>query len=267
MIVVENGEQECRDVVQALLTSLRGVYLHSRVANKSAALDVAIDALDEDFALFFDDDVRIDPVVLEGYAAAFRKYGDDFYYGGKCVSEFDTPPQASTLRLFPHSVRGLDYGEQEQIRETPFFVGFNWAAPTAALRAIGGFDPHFGPSATQPTGEETLAQRLLARRGLRGVYLPHCCVYHHVPASHCSMRWLRQRYYRWGMELGSGDERSMIYRMAYSFGRLAKALLFALRSLLTGNGFVGLQWLFLLWDNLRGHWEGRRLRALKGGWK
>lgn len=264
LIIIENGGRECPEVVQTLPGFLRALYLHLPVANKSAALNLAMEYLQEDFVLFFDDDIRIDPLVLQAYASAFRRHGQGFFYGGKCTAEFDSAPEERVLRFFPESVRGLDYGDSEQIREVIRFLGCNWAAPTAALRAVGGFNPHFGPGATRPTGQETLMQRQLVRRGLCGVYLPQCPVSHRVPASHCTMTWLRQRYYRQGIENGWRDKRPTFDFVMNSLARLAKAVLSVFRSLFTGDTFARVQRLGLVWNTVRGHREGRRYRALMG---
>lgn len=264
VVIVENGSYQCRETVQALPTFLRAAYLHLPAANKSSALNLAMETLHEDFVLFFDDDVRIDPLVLEGYASAFQRHGDNVFYGGKCIPQFDSEPDERVLRFFPKSIQGLDYGENEQVYETIRFLGCNWAVPAAALRAIGGFNPHFGPGATRPTGQETLAQRLLVRGGLCGVYLPHCRVYHRIAVSHCSMTWLRQRYYRQGIEKGWRDKRPTFDFMMDSFALLAKAVLSIFRSLFIGDRFSRVQRLFLVWNTLRGHREGRRYRALMG---
>ncbi len=61
----------------------------------------------------------------------------------------------------------MDYGESERVYEAIRFLGCNWAVPAAALRSIGGFNRHFGPGAARPTGQETLAQRMLGLKVLR----------------------------------------------------------------------------------------------------
>lgn len=264
VVIVENGSRQCEETVRTLPAFLRADWLHLPSANKSAALNLALETLPEDFLLFFDDDVGIDPLVLEGYASAFRRHGDRFFYGGKCIPEFERRPDERVLRFFPRSIRGLEYGDSERVYEAVRFLGCNWAAPAAALRVIGGFNPHFGPGASRPTGQETLAQRLLVRNGLSGVYLPHCRVYHRIASAHCSMDWLRQRYYRQGIEKGWSDKRPTVEFMMNSLALLAKAVLSVFRSLFIGDRFSRVQRLFLVWKTLCGYRKGRRYRALMG---
>ena len=75
-VVVENGAQAGAEAVVAEAAAahprLRLRYLHVARANKSHALNEALRTVGAGLVVFFDDDVRLDPGVLEAYAAACR---------------------------------------------------------------------------------------------------------------------------------------------------------------------------------------------------
>ena len=150
------------------------------------------------FAVFFDDDVRLGPGVLEAYE---RDPGRAFF-GGPLGCDYEASPPAWLVPLLPGSARGMVSPNSSRPGE---YLGFNWAADKADLVAVGGFDPNFGlGSETGARGQESEMQGRLQRAGVATVDVEDAFVRHHVPASRCSPEWAVERMYRSG--LGSGTQ-------------------------------------------------------------
>ena len=175
-------------------------YLHHPRANKSAALNAALAEVPDDaLVVFFDDDVRVDPGVLETYAEAARGT-ERAFFGGTTRVDYETPPPAWLVRALPLSARGMDVGAADW---PGWFLGFNWAARAGDLRAVGGFDPDVGPgSPTGALGQETTMQNVLKAAGLVAVPVPAAAVWHYVPARRASQEWVIRRRYQLGVSGG-----------------------------------------------------------------
>lgn len=205
-VVVENGPPAGAEaVVRAAAEAhpeagLR--YVHVERANKSHALNVALaDVPDEALAVFFDDDVRVSPGVLEAYARAAEGYGGGgAYFGGPFACDYEVPPADWERALLPISAQGMRF-DADWVPD--FFLGFNWAAFAGDLRAAGGFDPNHGPgSPTGATGQESTMQKALLERGVPAVRVPEAMVWHYVPESRSNPAWAVRRKFKQGMGWG-----------------------------------------------------------------
>ncbi|MEX0652875.1 MAG: glycosyltransferase [Phycisphaeraceae bacterium] len=202
-IVIENGGRHGVEAVVAQCpAALNARYLFHPQGNKSAALNAVLEQLGDGLIVFFDDDVRMDADLLEQYARAAADVEGGCYFGGPTEVDYETPPPAWLRTFLPNSARGWSpkAGEDpDRLR----FLGFNWAAFAADLRAVGGFDPTRGPgAATGSTGQETDMQHRLIAAGLRSVYLPSAKVWHYVPVKRCTPEWALERAYRNGIKTG-----------------------------------------------------------------
>ena len=202
-VVIENGPAAGAEGVvasaSAVHPALRLRYLHVERANKSHALNEALETVGDGLVVFFDDDVRLDPGVLEAYAAAAGVERNAFF-GGSVRIDYEEEPPHWLVPYMPYSARGFELDSTDRPGE---YLGFNWAAFSGDICAAGGFDPAYGPgSPTGATGQETRMQYQLSKRGVKPVDVPGAVVWHYVPRERCSEEWLVRRRFRSGMELG-----------------------------------------------------------------
>jgi GT2 family glycosyltransferase len=204
-IVIENGPQTgAEEVVRSAPAVLNARYQYCRQRNKSAALNVALGGLGDGLVFFTDDDVRFDAGVLVAYADAAETKGAGHFFGGPTDVDYEIPPPPWLEQYLPKSARGWAWSGPDDHVSAPEFLGFNWAAFAADLRAAGGFNPDRGPgSLSGSTGQESEMQRRLLKHGLLGAYVPAAHVWHFVPTDCCSSKWAIARNYRHGVEEGT----------------------------------------------------------------
>ena len=270
-LVVENGSRAGAEAVVAEAAKahphLQLRYMHVERANKSHALNEALETVGDGLVVFFDDDVRLEPGVLEAYAEAARGHGERTYFGGPFQIDYEVEPAEWVRSLLPVSARGWGGGERVH---RGYFLGFNWAAPVSDLRAAGGFDPNVGPgSPTGATGQETTMQSRLLAAGCEPQFVPKALVWHYVPADRCSVAWAVERKGKDGTREGrSARARGDIRYAARSAGR---ALRFALTAVHKGaRGDDEWMWRARAWANyhlgvLRGFVQSpRRVKRYMG---
>ncbi len=196
VVVVENGESRVAEPI--LREALDGFaapprYLYSEPGNKSVALNKALETITADWVVFFDDDIRLEPDVLTYYAEAINALREPAFFGGRTGVDYEAPPPDWLKKYLPASSRGLDLGQTGTRFSEPKFLGFNWAARTAALRLSGGFNPDFGPGGRLARGQETDMMTRLLEGGDAAVFLREPLVHHYVPAASSSMEFALAR--------------------------------------------------------------------------
>ena len=68
-IVVENGSQKVAEsIANEFKQKLNVRYTYLPTGNKSLALNTVLNEIEDSLIIFFDDDVRMDPGILEAYA-------------------------------------------------------------------------------------------------------------------------------------------------------------------------------------------------------
>jgi GT2 family glycosyltransferase len=231
-LVVENGERfGAQAVVERFERSLQARYLFTESGRKTVALNLALAKCGDTLAVFFDDDVRIAPGTLTAYAAAARKCGRGWYFGGPTGVDYEIPPPRWLCKFLPPSAKGMSFAtDAETIAYPQYFLGFNWAAYAADLRRCGGFPTEFGPGTPSGGGDETFMQLSLNRAGIRGRVVSSAMVWHHVPRSRCAPDWALSRARGSAFNEGIYDEHTR--RLRDQRFRLARAVgLYALRRL------------------------------------
>jgi glycosyltransferase involved in cell wall biosynthesis len=206
MIIVENGARRgAKDVVAEFSGEpLRARYLFSDAPNKSRALNLALQQLeDADLVVFTDDDVRVGPAWLESYDEASQGIERGYTFGGPFGVDYEKEPTAWLRTYLPPSGRGMSEGQQWPLTTSGLrgFVGCNWAGYVADLREAGGFNDRVGPG-TLVVGQETDMQRRLQELGCTARLVPAAMVWHYVPVERCSEEWILQRAYRLGRSVG-----------------------------------------------------------------
>ncbi len=234
-LVIENGPlagaKTVVDEVAAEHPHARFRYLDHERANKSAALNAALEGLaDDPLCVFFDDDIVVDSGALVAYARAADQTEGGAFFGGGFDVEYEVEPADWVRPLLPASARGWDgTGPRPSC-----FLGFNWAAYAGDLHRAGGFDPAFGPgSPANATGQEYDMQQKLLGLGLTPVDVLDAWVTHRAPRGCTDPGWLLRRKYRVGTERGirrKGDPIRELAKEARFAGR--SALMLAKRTLL-----------------------------------
>lgn len=197
--VVENGSNAgAEEIVEKYKDSLCSQYLYTPRGNKSGALNKALEQIESGLMIFFDDDVRLHPRVLEAYADAASDLERGAFFGGPTQVDYEEEPPNWIREYLPASATGWPRGE---LGDEVNFLGFNWAAFAKDLKACGGFDPSVGPG-TRSTGQETEMQERLREKGTEGRYVPEALVWHYVPKSRCNPSWILDRAQRGGVGLG-----------------------------------------------------------------
>lgn len=206
VVVVENGPKCGSEAVVGELASRAPVplrYMHVERPNKSHALNVAMETIETDWIVFFDDDVRIDRNALMEYARVFERDERDVYYGGSFGVDYEEEPVSWIRDFLPLSARGVIFADDEVIEKHDEVLGCNWAARRSDLEAAGGFNESFGPgSPTGAVGQESDMMRRLMERGLRARPVSRAMVWHYVPRSRCNPEWLLERKKKAGVSSG-----------------------------------------------------------------
>ncbi len=214
VVVVENGAKcSAEDVVCAYSKFLPLQYLYHPVANKSCALNFAIEHIDDGLILFFDDDVRFVPETIMAYDQGSSTSLPGSFWGGPVGVDYEAPPSKWLQKHLPRSATGWALPESERHRPD-WFLGANWAAMASDLRNAGGFDVGFGPGdVTVARGQETNMQRRLRDMGIVPRYLSSALVYHYVPKERSSFEWLLDRRRQEGRGYGlRSNQRNIILR-------------------------------------------------------
>jgi GT2 family glycosyltransferase len=259
-LVVENGPKEnAEEIVAAFSPTLRARYLHVPQASKSAALNHAIEMLNDELIVFLDDDIRATPELLSVYGEASQRVTRRSFFGGPFGIDYEQEPVAWLRHFLPRSARGWERPAGLAPGKEPF-LGFNWAAFVPDLRDAGCFDLDRGPGATSgmTVGDESILQRRLIGRGVKEVYVPGARVWHNVPANRCSTSWVLDRTFRHGLAKGwqRGGERPALFgRPLWLYKRRAQGFIKGLAEWLTFSPRLRFRWSHRSAFN-RGLWAG-----------
>lgn len=205
LIVIENGYKGgVEDICKTVSIDIPIYYYYLEEPGTSNSRRYSLDLVDEDeFLIFFDDDITLQKEILGIYYKAFNEFGRGYFYGGAVYPEYEVKPQFKYMQLFPYSVKGFTPFEEITIIEKPLFLGANCAAHSSDILLAGNFNPDIGPGGRMGSGghEYELQERLL-KKGISGVYLPDAGVWHFVPRDALCFDWLKKRYYKQGLTTG-----------------------------------------------------------------
>ena len=203
IILVENGVRAgAEQAVARFRKALPIQYEFLETANVGAARNHGASLANGVLVIFIDDDVKLAPGFIAAYRAAFVQHGDNCFYGGSLVADYEQVPPDWLEPFLPDSARGFDPEIDDPQRVgAPLFLGGNMARSRALLGRAGGFDlmSASGGTNTGFIGEETRLQQRMLTSGAHGVYVRDARVLHWVPASRCSLDWLLARRQRTGI--------------------------------------------------------------------
>ena len=178
-------------------------YLHEGQQGRSHALNAGIAATNHPLVGFIDDDEEIHPDWLSVVQRKFAEPGLDFL-GGPYFPIWGGPVPI----WLPRSYHGLVGSIPEPTVETPYtadfggmLMGGNAVIRRETLALVG---PYSTAKSILRTGsvlasgtDRDMYARLL-RAGAKGLFCPELIIYHHIPASRLTLRYLRQRAYHHG---------------------------------------------------------------------
>jgi GT2 family glycosyltransferase len=203
--VIENGPPAGVEAVCNVNTVGNRVrYLHSPIAGVSVALNLAIRSANQDFFIFFHDDIKVPTNTVASYIAAAARYGPGHFFGGPWIADAESSCPKPLLPHLPLSARGWSLGEQEiEVDKSlfNFFCSMNWGAFRGDLLKAGLFDEDLGvgPGKYSPVSEESELQQRLIAIGVRPVYLPQAIIRHSVKSECYTVEWIRNRHFRHGI--------------------------------------------------------------------
>ncbi|WPP53320.1 glycosyltransferase [Catalinimonas niigatensis] len=205
-IVIENGiKYNAESIVRKYESVLTAEYLYFPRGNKSAALNYALNNIDDPTTLIFftDDDGYIEKNTLLGYESASREISSRHFFGGSMKVEYEKTPPAWLKDSLPPSAKGWEPNGNDDYLSTPRFLGINWAAFAGDVKRLGGFNENLGPG-TKPkrTGQEWDMQNKMLKAGFNAVYVENAVAWHYVPKEKCSLGWLIKRRFQNGFGAG-----------------------------------------------------------------
>jgi len=202
LVVDNNSNDGTRQLVETMQREWAGlVYVFEGTQGKSAALNTGLASVDADLVGMVDDDEEVHESWFLAIDEIFRDATIDFV-SGPCLPRWGGPIPAWLPPDYPAIIGWVEAGDQ--IREygkdyTGIMMGGNAVLRTAALHAVGGYNPTLGRTGTNLcSGEDAdLHDRLLAS-GARGVYYPQLVIYHYVPPERLTKKYFR----RWCLHHG-----------------------------------------------------------------
>lgn len=205
-IIVENGRKyNVEHIVKKYADTLHTQYLYLTKGNKSAALNYALEKIEDANTLIFftDDDTYIDENTLVAYEAASRGIVNGYFFGGQTKVEYEKQPPVWLINSLPPSAKGWAPNGSDDYLITPQFLGFNWAAFAGDIKKLGGFNENLGPG-TKPkrTGQEWDMQGRMLKANFKAVYVDNAVAYHDVPKEKCSFPWMIRRRFQGGLGAG-----------------------------------------------------------------
>ncbi|MEQ9443831.1 MAG: glycosyltransferase family A protein [Cyclobacteriaceae bacterium] len=205
-IVIENGTKYAAEAITKKYgTQLRTRYYYFPRGNKSAALNFGLAQMnDTDGLIFFlDDDVHVEKGTLLAYEQACHGKHTGYYFGGPTQASYKVTPPDWFRQLLPASAQGWSPNGDDDYLITPRFLGFNWAAFSADIKKLGGFNENLGPG-TKPkrTGQEWDMQHKMLNADFQAVYVEQAIVRHFVPQERSTFSWLMKRRFQGGFGTG-----------------------------------------------------------------
>ena len=210
LVVIENGSRAGTEkLVEDLPERLNARYMHRERANKSYALNQALETIKDGLVVFFDDDVRVFPETIMHYARAAKKYGRGHFFGGSVKVDRQSNPPDWLNPSLPESVKGYTASNKRK-----WYLGFNWASYSKDLKKCGKFNPKFGPgSTTGATGQEVDMQRRLRNSKIIPVGVENATVKHDIKSRNVNVRWMLKRKRKKGIfEYHQGSEKNYLIK-------------------------------------------------------
>src|SRR5579862_7200258 len=195
LVVDNNSKDRTREIAEDFCRRYPGrfQYLFEGRQGKSFALNSGIQAAQGDVLAFMDDDVTVEPTWLQNLTANLLK-GEWVGAGGRIVPANPISPPAWLSLDGPYSVGGMldlfELGDHPgPLHQPPF--GTNMAFQKWVFEKYGGFRTDLGPSpGSEIRSEDTELGRRILSAGERLRYEPSAVVFHDVPESRLTKKYL-----------------------------------------------------------------------------
>ena len=168
----------------------------------SRARNRALDEINADLAIFLDDDVTVDPDLLQAYRAAIIGYPEHGFFGGAIAVRFEGAPSGlvrDIARILPSTWSHLWLGGQARPFDPAAFEAPYGANMAIRMDRLGGrrFDMRFGRQGDGKLqgGEETCLFEGLRNDGMAGIWVPDARVEHWIDPARQSLGYA-SRYWR-----------------------------------------------------------------------
>ncbi|WP_338734891.1 glycosyltransferase [Asticcacaulis sp. DW145] len=200
LIVVDNGStDDTKAVCNLYQENLPIKYVFESSPGLSLARNKGVAAAQGEYICWTDDDVIIDPLWLQAYYQAFRKYPHSALFGGVIdpLTEIALPEWWKLNENTLDSVLAkLNLGNVERpltLDKDLLPYGANFAVKTAEQRKWL-YDLHLGVSPNQNRlGEETEVMRSILKTE-EGVWVPGAIVSHVIPKERLSFKYLAKYF-------------------------------------------------------------------------
>jgi glycosyltransferase involved in cell wall biosynthesis len=201
IIVVDNGST---DATAAVVKAAQDGepkhkihYIREQRLGLHNARHAGVWAAKGNILVFTDDDATFDPGWLRAYAEAFESHPEMVAAGGPVRPSWEAPPPKWLLELIGDSKTfGMfslmeTYGDFRLDPQIIFF-GVNMAIRRNVLIEQGGFNPDAFGDFWLGDGETGLNYKLRDQKMPIG-YVPEALVYHHIPTTRMTVKYLRLR--------------------------------------------------------------------------
>lgn len=200
LLIIDNGSQD--DTAQASeffihSTKLDGVstrYVFEPEPGLSAARNRALKEFKNEWIIFFDDDVTVNPQTISAYRTAFNVYDSFSFFGGKiCVEWGGNRPfwyKPGELALIDGMVGNYDLGseDREYIRDALLPYGANFAVSATLVERVGTFNTKLGVKGKEVgRGEESDFIFRAMQQNFKGMYLNKASVGHRFQVERISI--------------------------------------------------------------------------------
>jgi glucosyl-dolichyl phosphate glucuronosyltransferase len=217
ILVVDNGSTDATAQVVAALsaTSPHVRYVREPKLGLSNARNKGIAEARGALVAFFDDDATAEPGWLKALLGAFELEPDIGAAGGPILVGWP----AGKPNWMPASCEGYyghcNYGDRKvQLSYPQYPYGSNMVIRRELLRKIGGFRNELGLKGKDlMSAEELDLFARLDKMGQKVVYEPHALIWHWVPPTRVTRKWLARRVFKHGVSS---------VQVAYSNGMTAR---------------------------------------------
>jgi glucosyl-dolichyl phosphate glucuronosyltransferase len=208
IIVVDNGSSNDTTAAVVHAMSNKNVehnisYIREERLGLHNARHAGTWAAKGNILLFTDDDARFDRGWLRAYAEAFDAHPEMAAAGGPVRPSWETPPPKWLIELMHDPTTFGMFSLMEPyddfcLNPDGMFFGVNMAIRRNTLINLGGFNPEAFGDMWLGDGETGLVYKLWDHKLPIG-YVPGALVYHHIPSTRMTVKYLRRRMANQGM--------------------------------------------------------------------
>ncbi len=204
ILIVDNAnDSNTKYVLKHYTSRLPLKFFVMKERGKNRALNFLLNYAKGKLIVFTDDDITPCKNWLIELWNAFRRWPDDYVFGGKVIPVFP-PNTASWIKdpSFEYAAAAFawfDLGDEEKfIEDSP--VGPNMAVKSDIFFKYGfRFNENIGPNGSDyPMGSETSFYRIIKPLVKRCIYVPSAVVYHRIRPDQVTFNSLLKRAYRHG---------------------------------------------------------------------